>query len=155
MLWNQEGLWPLIFTVMFTVYCKQKSLDSVKPKPSNLFSLSIMTLYRVRPKGSNITGNVLLCKAMWKNPLMCLIHPWQDSTSVTTGQFHSLEDILDVGYASSTENSTGLSKWDNGGRQTFMNYWLSYKTVVETKMVPNFDMLWLLSPAGQTQTRHS
>lgn len=33
--------------------------------------------------------------------------------------------------------------------------WASSNTMVETKMVPNFDMLCLLSPAGQTQTRHS
>lgn len=83
-----------------------------------------MTLCRVRPEGSNITGNVLLCKAMGINPFMRFIQPWQDSTSVTTGQFHSLEEILDVSYASSTKNSTGSRKWNNGGRQTFLNYWL-------------------------------
>lgn len=101
-----------------------------------------MTLCRVRPEGSNIIGNVLLCKAMGKNPLMCLIRPWQDSTSVTTGQFHSLEEILDVSYASSTKNSTGLRKWDNAGRQTFMNYWLALSKLQHSGGNKNGPKLW-------------
>lgn len=115
MLWNQGGLWPLIFTVMCTVDCKQKSLDSVKPKPSNLFRLSIMTLCRVRPKGSKITGNVLLYgekPSHVPQPSLARLHICHHRPN------------LDVGYASSTKNSTGLRKWDNGGRQTFMNYYL-------------------------------
>lgn len=73
-------------------------------------------------QSTSSTSQAIFCQPREQgiNPLLCLIQPWQDSTStyVTTGQFHGLEEIFPP-----TGLSVGLRKGEDDVRQTFMNSW--------------------------------
>lgn len=93
-----------------------------KRKLRNILSTTLTFLCRVKQMTSS-TSQAVLClpREQGINPLLCLIQPWQDSTStyVTTGQFHGLEESFPP-----TGLSVGLRKGEDSGRQIFMNCWL-------------------------------